>query len=358
MQRIAQRFLHTRLLFYFCLFIVFCSNLEAVTHLESRPQEFILSTKKISIPGYPHAFNPSIVRWNGSLLMYFRSISPHAFPHRSDLGFVWLDEKFNIRGKAHLLAQTENFESLDIISTRAEDIRLVTVGEKLYMAYNDYRHAFLPAFGRIRMHVAEVRYDGEKFTAHEIERLQAFDGENPRLREKNWTPFNYQGNLLLIYSLVPHLIFKPLFGEGACETLASTMTKIDWEWGELRGGTPALQIDEERYLSFFHSCIKMRSEVSKKMKLKHYFMGAYTFSSAPPFEILQASPEPIIGKKFYSGTRYRSYWTPVIALFPSGFVFDENYIWISYGRQDHEAWIVKLDKQKFLDSLAPVGGFE
>ena len=32
----------------------------------------VLEEKQIEIPGYPHAFNASIVRWNGSLLMSFR----------------------------------------------------------------------------------------------------------------------------------------------------------------------------------------------------------------------------------------------------------------------------------------------
>src|SRR3990172_2038802 len=40
-------------------------------------QDFILGTKKIEIPDHPFAFNPSIIRWQGHLLMSFRTYHPH-----------------------------------------------------------------------------------------------------------------------------------------------------------------------------------------------------------------------------------------------------------------------------------------
>ena len=46
-----------------------------------------------------------------------------------------------------------------------------------------------------------------------------------------------------------------------------------WSWGEMRGGTPALRVDSNHYLSFFHSS----GRLSKKAPLT-YVMGAYLFS--------------------------------------------------------------------------------
>jgi len=89
--------------------------------------------------------------------------------------------------------------------------------------------------------------------------------------------------------------------------------------------------------------------------MPHYFMGAYTFSNSPPFNITQISPEPIWAKNFYSGLNYERYWGSVRVVFPCGFFTDEKFIWITYGRQDHELWIVKLDKQGLLKSLIPIG---
>ena len=92
---------------------------------------------------------------------------------------------------------------------------------------------------------------------------------------------------------------------------------------------------------------------SKGKIIPHYFMGAYTFSANPPFKITRISREPIIGKNFYHGTSYKT-WKPLHVVFPGGFVESDGYIWILYGRQDHEIWVAKLDKQKLFDGLIPV----
>ncbi len=73
---------------------------------------------------------------------------------------------------------------------------------------------------------------------------------NPNRREKSWVPFDYKGSLLLAYSLQPHFIFKPLIGTGECESVALTKGDIQWDLGDLRGGTPGLLVGNE-YLSFF-----------------------------------------------------------------------------------------------------------
>jgi len=95
----------------------------------------------------------------------------------------------------------------------------------------------------------------------------------------------------------------------------------------------------------------MKSIHSGDQEALHYFIGAYTFDLEPPFAIRKMSPEPIIGHHFYKRETYIPYWKPVRVVFPCGFIFDKDYIWISYGRQDHEIWVVKLDKQGLLDSL-------
>lgn len=82
-------------------------------------------------------------------------------------------------------------------------------------------------------------------------------------------------------------------------------------------------------------------------------MGAYTFDSKPPFSLLAVSPEPIVAKDFYQPPYYKN-WKPLRCVFPAGIVLDEDYIWLSYGRQDHEVWIAKIDKKRLLNSLVPV----
>jgi hypothetical protein len=154
--------------------------------------------------------------------------------------------------------------------------------------------------------------------------------------------------------LTPHKILQPLFeGSGVCATYALTSRDLNWKWGDLRGGTPALRIDNERYLSFFHSSIPLASKHSDGREIPHYFMGAYTFMAASPFAITHISPEPIVGKDFYKGPAYKTH-KPLRVVFPGGFIMNKRFIWVVYGRQDHELWVVKMEREGLLRSLEPI----
>ncbi len=40
--------------------------------------------------------------------------------------------------------------------------------------------------------------------------------------------------------------------------------------------------------------------------------------------------------------------------FPMGVVLDESYIYVSYGRNDRDGWIVKLNRTAFIADMKPV----
>ena len=326
--------------------------------LEDLKQDSVLSTTRIVVPEYPHAFNPSIIRWQNKILMSFRVIPDPKQSFTSYLGLVWLDEDFQPLGTPTILSVRDEDACAP---SRAEDGRLISVGDHLYLVYSDNEDEKISK-GGFRCYVAEIVYMNKKFALKSIERLQTgmierltyFDAENPAVREKNWVPFVKNNQLLLAYSLAPHKIFRPLLdGSQRCQTVAISKSCIDWQWGELRGGTPAL-FDGTQYLAFFHSSKKMTSIHSPTKAAPHYFMGAYTFSARFPFEITSMSPQPIIGKNFYHGHTYKPYWGSVVAVFPCGYIADENYIWLAYGRADHELWIAQLDKKKLYKSLVPI----
>ncbi|MBP9841028.1 MAG: hypothetical protein KBC64_01215 [Simkaniaceae bacterium] len=304
---------------------------------------FILEARQIHLPKYPDAFNPSIVRWKGKLLMSFRNIAdPKNSYHSSEIGLVWLDDSFHPEGIPQIILGPH----------RAEDARLIEIGDRLYMIYSDNEDSVISK-GGFRVYVAELKEKNGIFSIFKKERLVKFEGENPSLREKNWTPFEHQDNLLLSYSLDPHLVFRPLLGAGECETVACSSKSLPWNWGELRGGTQLLQVGGS-YLTFFHSSVRMKSEASEGKEMLHYFMGASLFQSKWPFEMTHISPEPIVDESFFAGPIYKPYWGSWRGVFPGGFVFDDNFIWIVYGKQNHELWVVKLHKEKLLESLTPV----
>ncbi len=331
---------------------VLSSNLFALNIIDDEiSQSFVIETKKIDIPGFPCAFNPSIIRWKGSLLMSFR-VRNQGLVSTFEIGLVWLDDDLNLKGPAKILdIRTQSVNKFK----KEQDPRLITVGEDLYIIYSndiEIMDSGVKVVTR-RVFVSKVIFDGLVFSAEVPECLLKFEGERSSRWEKNWVPFDYDETLLLSYSLSPHKVLKPIFGTGFCETFGTCKKTLPWKWGELRGGAPALKLNEGQYIAFFHSSLKIASKHSQGDVVPHYTMGAYLFNSFPPFEITHMSPEPIIAENFYSGQSYNT-WRPVIVIFPGGFIFDKDYIWVAYGRQDHEIWLVKIHTEGLVQSLVPL----
>jgi hypothetical protein len=210
-------------------------------------QDFVLETKKIKIPGHPFAFNPSMVRWKGALLMSFRTYNPET-RSTNPFGLVWLDENFEPIGTPQLFELP--FKN-PVLMSKQQDPRLITVGDRLYVVYNNILEHVTHREMR-RMFIVEMRHDGGAFAASEPECLLNYEGENGMRYEKNWVPFEYNNELLLSYSIIPHQVFRPVLGTNSCETLFSTHKPFRWNWGVPRGGTQAI-IDGDHYIAFFHS---------------------------------------------------------------------------------------------------------
>ncbi|CDZ80636.1 hypothetical protein BN1013_01153 [Candidatus Rubidus massiliensis] len=334
---------------FFIIFHFFITFADSI-NLEENIQEFVLETKRIIIPEYPDAFNPSIVAWDdNSYLLSFRIMPDPKKKFDSLIGVVFLDKDFTIKSTPQILNLREYHPT---IPSRAEDARLMKIQDTTYIIYSDNTECKISR-GGFRVYIATLLYDPDlnKLTPENIEILSNFDGESKEKREKNWTPFVYNNNLLLSYSLTPHKILLPIFGQNRCETLALSNANLNWKWGELRGGTPAVLIDNERYFSIFHSSINMETTHSEGKNISHYFMGAYTFTKDFPFTITHISENPIIGKNFYEGLTYKPYWKPVKAIFPCGIIVEGDNIFVTYGRDDHEMWVVKLDKHLLLKNL-------
>jgi predicted GH43/DUF377 family glycosyl hydrolase len=312
-----------------------------------RVQSFVLEEKQIFIPGYPSAFNPSIVRWHdGRLLLAFRARDPLTQSAHL-MGFVWLNENFEPESEPTLLTI---YGDRPLKISRAQDPRLIKSGDKYYIVYNNILSD--DDLETRRMVTAELHYKDHQFYISSPQYHLCFSGDKKNWREKNWSPFDYNGTFHFSYSLNPHRVFLPFLENDRCETLAVTKGDIRWKWGELRGGTPSL-LDGDEYLGFFHSFIDIKTVQSNGEKISHYFMGAYRFQREHPFALTHISPEPIIGKEFYTPPDYPT-WKPLRVVFPGGLVFNDDYIWVVYGRQDFESWVVKLDKKGLMDSLVHV----
>ncbi len=220
-----------------------------------------------------------------------------------------VDENFRAIGPPQLL-QTQDPASP--VPSRAEDGRLIAVGDTLYLVFSDNKERKITK-GGFRLYIGRITEEEGIFSVHDITCMADFEGCSPDIREKNWVPFDYEGSLLLSYSLTPHKVFLPVPGTNYCATFCISDTPVPWQWGELRGGTTALPIGDQ-YLAFFHSVRFMESAHSQGKTVPHYFMGAYTFQGEPPFRLTAISPEPIVAPVFmqaaskpHSGDRKRHY---------------------------------------------------
>jgi len=313
-----------------------------VFDLEQQYAPYLLGTKKLEIPGYKDAFNPSIVKWDGKILMTFRFRSGS---DSSEVGFVHLDEEFNL-----ISTPAELERDPFIADSKLQDPRLIVIGDQLQIIYSDLVKVEKETIRRV--YVGQVEIKGERFFLRNAHPLIDFDGEDRRVREKNWVPFSFNNELLLSYSISPHKVFKPITDNEFCETVCSSTPNISWNFGELRGGTQAIKQDGY-YLSFFHSSIKLASVQSNSKMMIHYFMGAYTFEDQPPFKIRSISAIPTLGKDFYSKTDFKT-WKPLKVVFPCGLTEVGSYLYLVYGKQDSELWVAKIDKKTLLKSLVAV----
>lgn len=303
----------------------------------------ILCYKKIGLDKFKTAHNPSIAKIDEGYLLSFRYI-PDANQHWISLiGLVVLNEDFVPIQEPQIL-NTRLYNSTT--PSQSEDARIFTYKEKLYIIYNDNMDVEDASLADRRdMYIAKLSSLKGKYRLSPPLKLIHAEKYFHKYWQKNWMPFEWNQTLLLVYSPTPHEILSPNLIHGTCQPLYTTLPRVKWQWGRMRGGTSPQLVDGE-YLTFFHSGLETTSEVSNEQILWHYYMGAYTFSAEPPFEMTKMTSSPIKAEGFYTNS---SYYKRVI--YPGGFVIAGDLIYLAYGKDDSEIWIATIDKNKLLQQM-------
>jgi predicted GH43/DUF377 family glycosyl hydrolase len=317
-------------------------------NLEARiDKNIVLSTKRIVLPKYPDAFNPSLFKGEQGYILSFRYCPDWYWdPWTNYIGVVLLNDSFEPISEPEILLSGLNTVC---VKSQAEDARIFTYQNRIYLIYNDNVEVSRPWYrDRRDMYIAELKYIDNHFTLVHPVKLFYEQRYYSQLWQKNWTPFEWNNKLFLGYTLNPHEIIYANLNDGACYPCYETIAQIEWNLGVLRGSSPAVMVDGE-YFSFFHAGHQMKTSVSPEEPLWHYFMGAYTFSANPPFNITKMSPEPIIGEGFYARSSHQKY-----VILPGGFVISGSRIYVTYGKDDDEMWIAEMSKEALMKSLIPV----
>lgn len=330
-----------RKIFKFCLlFLCFLQSLhcDLFDHMP-----MVVMTKRINLNSYPGAYNPSLVKTKDGIFLTFRVLPDMTKLNISKIGIVKLNDALQPASRPELL---DTRLTNPTIPSQSEDARIFAMNDNLYLIYND--NLVNEEMIRRDMFVAKLDYVNNHFIVSQPLKLYHPQHYFTVKWQKNWVPFEWNNMLLLSYTIFPHEVLLVDFCNGTCHPINVTNNSINWPFGKIRGGTPALLVDGE-YLSFFHSPLIMSSPYTDGIKRFHYFMGAYKFSANPPFEVTHVSPCPIIGENFYTNSD-----ADKRVIFPGGFVVEGPFIYLAYGKDDQEIWIAKIDKKLLNDFLVPI----
>jgi predicted GH43/DUF377 family glycosyl hydrolase len=185
--------------------------------------------------------NPTIQFVNERWIMAYKIVTPS-----------YHSERFAIcRLDAALCVVPESVvplsDSIPNSTTQVGDPRLFLYQERLFVIYCHFR---LPSL----LYIAEI--DPDSLNAVGPARPLLLDDR--RWQEKNWMPFEHEGELLAVYSIAPHVILQLDLSDReviACRRIH----RSDWDvshyhrhFGEPRGGAPPVRIGNV-YYSFFQS---------------------------------------------------------------------------------------------------------
>ena len=232
----------------------------------------------------------------------------------------------------------------------AEDPRLFIAGNRTFLiTTNNYRGNVLRTKEKRRYFMVLGSLETDALGTY-LANPVVFDSNSlADKNQKNWSPFIYGSDVLLSYSINPHVVLNSTF------TLAqpSPELRIDsfpWSnisyfdmfptsrmghaillrhrifpnvvnvsplfstrfddsfwvrrFGELRGGTPAVELNSTHLIAAFHSSFYKKIG---PFRWHSYVMGLYIFESTPPFRITAVSAEPLGQEEFYFGRTSKFY---------------------------------------------------
>jgi predicted GH43/DUF377 family glycosyl hydrolase len=166
-------------------------------------------------------------------------------------------------------------------------------------------------------------------------------------REKNWIPVVCSNKLYLLYSDTPrtfiHCVDKG--NHFSIENYDKLNFNVLWNYGNIRGGCPPIEYDENTLIWFFHSSKNIYSSIPT-LNDKVYFIGAYLTSKNYPFEIKQITTYPIFFGFPSPISVDRSYQTNVV--FPCGAVYEDDTFIVSMGINDRSIGHLKFNKSNIL----------
>lgn len=154
-----------------------------------------------------------------------------------------------------------------------------------------------------------------------------FGGNGKGVTQKNWMHFEHERKLHFIYHYSP---FQVVEGNHLF-----TGKRLEWNYGEIRGGTPPIRVGDH-YLTFFHS----RTDVGRAK----YHMGAMIFEAKAPFTPTAMTMNPLMSA---TNREPGNSWSP-LTVFPCGAIIKEDVFTVSIGVNDLACGLVDYQVEELL----------
>lgn len=276
-----------------------------------------------------HQTNCSLVRFNGRLLLAYRTGWAGSEIHIAEIG----DDMTPGPSK------TLDLRHPACVGGR-EDPRLFIHDNQLYLSF-----------------IGVKSHPGNRTVARQLfakldERFNIVRVWEPRYVkspawEKNWQPFSHDGRLFAVYSMSPWVVVE-LAGDDAIQV--SELPGVPWSFGHARGGAAPVLHDGEWY-SFFHGS-DFSGRTSSPKRHDVYTVGVCTFEDRFPFRPLRITSEPVL---WPTHAEKANGWHASV-VFPCGAYYDAGRWVVSYGNQDRTCRAIAFDAADIGDRLQPIAG--
>lgn len=304
-------------------------------------KDIIIEKKEISLDDALLAYNASFIEHKDGYLMVFRLDSNHDGERQAHIGLVLLNEEFKQKSSTIIL----NTKKEKNIIENAEDPRIFSIKNKIYVVYNDYKldHIKKGKKSKRVINISQLNTNSDTHLKYKLHRpvelkLDKFN------TEKNWTPIIFNDELYFIHSFEPnYIVLKADPNNGSVEVLYEGKQEFKWDYGQIRGGSPAKKF-KNGYLGFFHSSKIFRFLDGREKK--YYFIGAFTTTGKIPFNINRISSIPYSKKGLYKDLK-RKY------LFVQSYIIKEGFIHLLCGADDEKIFLLKIKLDQLLNTLEP-----
>lgn len=285
-------------------------------------------------------FNPTVIPVDDGYLMIFRSttdsfwgfVKRYIFKVHNEKNFwVLWDANFKqVGGVQELLIPSDKGEKW-----HPEDFRLVCIGGEIYGVFNDQLGSMgSKSPGRRSMYLARFAFTNNqlemkhRIPLHFPGAVEFYNGPNiESFVEKNWTPFVFENELYLLYTIDPFLVLKPNLETGECVELSRKNFDVAC-FAFPRGGTPGIVVDD-CFVSFYHAFYKEK-ETRWGLKQQCYYMGAFAFSKEVPFDVIGKIDAPIGNPDMYFKRKI---------VFPSSLIYRDGKLRLFWGADDKKMFM-------------------